>query len=517
MGAIALVTFPLFCQPGVPADEVTRQSLKFAQIYQAIEQNYATPLDPDRLILEGGVRGMLSSLDPFSSFFDQQQFEALQEQTSGEAIGFGSILYVQPGKITVIQTQQGSPSWRAGLGPGDQIVAVNGFWVDRLELQQLIPLLQQAKTHPVHLTVIRPGEPTPEDVSMKPAEVKLPTVDTAFRYPNGTGYIHIASFEARTAQETVNAIEKLGARNLTGLIVDLRNNPGGLLASAVEFCGLFLKPGEPVLTVEGRAVPRKIYAVEPAPLQLGVPLVVLVNGSTASAAEVAAAALQDHDRALIVGEPSFGKGVVESVMPLSGQMGLALLTAEYFTPSGRCIQRPLPGTALENPSLGIRSEPPKSKGAAIPIFRTDDGRRVRAGNGVTPDVLVRDWKTDGWLAFLNQAGMFTSFASQYVGSHAPVAANFQPDSGILDTFRDFLTTQRIRSPEPYWSRDQKYVMMRIRTEVFSLVFGLNDANRVAAESDPQVERAVSLLGQLPGLLKGPNAKILSSARSSASE
>jgi carboxyl-terminal processing protease len=512
VGAIFLVTFPLFCQPGVPTDEVTAQSVKFARIYQTLEQNYVTPLDPDRLILEGAVRGMLSSLDPFSSFFDQQQFEALQEQTSGEAIGFGSILYVQPGKITVIQTQQGSPSWRAGLSPGDQIVAVDGFWIDRLGLQQIVPLLEQAKTRPVHLSVVRPGDPTPEDISMKPAKVNLPTVDIAFRYPSGIGYVHVASFEARTPQETVDAIKELGAGNLKGLVVDLRNNPGGLLSSAVAFCSLFLKPGERVLTVEGRAVPQKAYQTLTAPLNLQLPLIVLVNGSTASAAEVVTAALQDHDRALIVGEPTFGKGVVESVMPLSGQMGLALLTAEYFTPSGRSIQKPLPGTALQDPVLGIRTQGPGSPGTPTPIFRTDNGRRVMAGGGITPDVPVPDWKPDDWLNFLNGAGMFTSFASQYVSSHGPVSKDFEPDSAILDAFRTFLENQRIRSPNRYWSQDQQYMKVRIRTEVFNLVFGLNDGNRVAAESDPQVQRAVSLFPKIPGMLKGPAGKTSSYAR-----
>lgn len=512
-GFVLLIALPLFCQPGVPTDEVTRQSLKFSQVYQAIEGNYAAPLDPNRLILEGAIRGMLASLDPFSSFFDQQQFQALQEQTRGKALGFGAILYVQPGKITIIQTQQGSPSWRAGLGPGDQIAAVNGFWVDRLELQQLIPLLEKAKTHPVHLSVMRPGDSAPEDISMTPAELNLPTVDTAFVFPSHTGYIHVASFEARTPQETVSAIRKLGAGNLSGLVVDLRNNPGGLLSAAVGFCSLFLKPGQLVLTVEGRAVARRAYHTASAPLHLDVPLIVLVNRSTASAAEVVAAALQDHDRALIVGEPTFGKGVVESVMPLSGQMGLALLTAEYFTPSGRSIQKPLPGTALQNPVLGIRPQTAASSSPDAAAFHTDDGRRVLADGGITPDVLVPDWKMDGWLRFLNETGMFTSFASQYVSSHRPIGNNFDPDAGILDAFRNFLASQRIRSPERYWSRDEKYLKVRIRTEVFNLAFGLSEGSRVAAESDPQVERALSLFPQIPGLLKGPAGKALSSVRS----
>ncbi|HET7100143.1 MAG TPA: PDZ domain-containing protein, partial [Terriglobia bacterium] len=153
-------------QSDVPADEVTRESLKFAQVYEVLQQNYMSPLDPDHLILEGAVRGMLSSLDPFSSFFDRDQFKTLQEETSGEALGFGSILYVQPGKVMVIQTQQGSPSWRAGLGPGDQIMAVNGKLLSRLSFRELIGVLQQARSHPVHLSVLHPGGGAAVDIRM---------------------------------------------------------------------------------------------------------------------------------------------------------------------------------------------------------------------------------------------------------------------------------------------------------------------------------------------------------------
>jgi carboxyl-terminal processing protease len=498
----------------IPADEVTTSSLKFARVYQALQQNYMAPVDPDHAILDGGVRGMLASLDPFSSFFDQEQFAMLQQETRGEALGFGSILYVQPGKITIIQTQQGSPSWRAGLGPGDQVVAVNGVSTEPLGLRQLIQLLQEAKAHPVHLTVIRPGDMKLTDVAMKPAEVNLPTVDTSFAGANGIGYIHIASFESKTPREVMAALQKLGADHLKGIVLDLRNNPGGVLEAAIDVCSIFLKPDSVVLTVEGRAVPQKTYRTVPVTFHVDAPLIALVNGSTASAAEVVAAALQDHDRALVVGEPTFGKGVVENVMPLSNQMGFALLTAEYFTPSGRSIQKPLPGTALENPALGIRATGLDPNSPDAPVFHTDDGRPVRAAGGVSPDVGASDWKMDPWLTFLNQTGMFTSFASAYVSLHHPIAKTFGPDATMLEAFRNFLAGQRIRSPQQYWSQDQHYLQERIRTEIFNLVFGLDYGNQVAAEGDPQVRKAVSLFPVVSKLLRSSPEERRSYASSS---
>ncbi|MGH9328372.1 MAG: S41 family peptidase [Terriglobia bacterium] len=502
-GSTLFCFLPLHAQGSIPADEVTQQSLRFAKVYEAVQQNYMDPLDPDRLILEGAIRGMLASLDPFSSFFDHAQFMMLQEETRGEALGFGSILYVQPGKVMVIQTEEGSPSWRAGLGPGEQIVAVNGVHLDQLSLRDLVRLLRQARSHPVQLSVLRPGDDTPQDIRMTPAEVKLPTVDIAFPYSPGIGYIHVASFEAKTPQELVQALKKLDSPHLTGLILDLRNNPGGLLASALDVCSLFLKPGAVVLTVRGRSVAEKTFKTVEAPLHVGVPLIVLVNRNTASAAEVVAAALQDHDRALILGEPTFGKGVVESVTPLSGGTGLALLTAEYFAPSGRCVQKPLPGTALDNPIRGIASATPDSGGRTPLTFHTDDGRPVSAAGGITPDVVAPSWHLDPWLTFLSQTGMFASFASEYFGYHSKIDKNFEVASETLQEFRNFLVGQRIRTPQQYWTKDQGYLKVRLKQALFNLAFGLDAGNEVETVCDPQVKKAASLFPDVAKLLQGP--------------
>ncbi|MGH9401086.1 MAG: S41 family peptidase [Terriglobia bacterium] len=502
-GSLLLPAGGLFAQSQarrrVPGDAVTAQSLKFAEIYQDLQQNYMDRPDPDRLILEGAVRGMLSSLDPFSSFFDRGQFDQLQQQTRGEAVGFGSILYVQTGKVTVIQAQQGSPSWRAGLGPGDQIMSVNGVALDSLDFNGLIHTLQQARSHPATLSVMRPGESSPVMVHLRPAEVALPTVDVAFLYSGGIAYLHIDSFESKTPQEVIDALKKLGYPNLEGIILDLRNNPGGLLAAAVGVSSLFMDPGTPVLTVRGRTVKETTYRCVAAPIEVSLPLIVLVNGNTASAAEVVTSALQDHDRALVAGEQTFGKGVVESVMPLSDQTAVALLTSAYFTPSGRSIQKPLPGTALANPIQGIEAGSEDSHSS----FHTADGRPLSAHGGITPDVLAAAPKPDEWMEFLDQRGTFSQFASEYVTYHGTIAKTFEPSDEMLEEFRNFLTAQRIKSPDEYWSKDQPLLKQKLKAAVFDLVFGLDFSNQAAALSDPQVQKAASLFPRLPGLLKGP--------------
>jgi len=491
----------LHSQTEVPADEVTQESLKFTRVYSSLEENYMEPLDPDRAIFDGGVRGMLSALDPFSSFFDPEQFEQLQQFARGTARGFGTILYVSPGKVLVLQTAQGSPSWRAGLGPGDEIVEVNGTRLDRLNFPSLIELLQRARSQPARLGVIHPGRIVAQDVELNPAEVPTATVDKAFLLKPALAYLHLSSFDQKTPQEVNDALTRLGGPSLKGLLLDLRDNRGGVLDAAIAIASMFLKPDLLVLTQRGRAVAEKSFRTFTVPAHFELPLVLLVNGNTASAAEVLTAALQEHDRALVAGEPSFGKGVVESVAALSEKTGLALTTAQYFTPSGRSIQRPLPGTGLEAPQAGL-SAPSNSAQA----FRTDRGRPVAAGGGITPDVAVPAPTRDPWVTYLNQRGVFTSFASEYLTTHGRVNRSFAPDVRVLELFREYLGQQRIRVPEEYWAQDQDYLKLRIKVEVLNLVFGLAFGDEVETRGDPQVQKAATLFAQIPRLLGAPGAK-----------
>ncbi len=501
LSAALFTTSPLFPQATLPPDDVGRELTRFTGVYGALEENFMDPVEPDRAIFDGGIRGMLAALDPFSAFFDREQFKLLQEQARGEALGFGSILYVQAGKVVVLRTREGSPSWRAGLGPGDEIVAVNGGRIRDLDLRSLIDLLQKARSQAVRLDVIRPGKFVAQDFELKPAEISLPTVDRAFVLSPGIGYIHLSGFEQRTTEEVARAVEQLGGKSLKGLLLDLRDNHGGMLDAAVGVSGLFFRADTPVLTVRGRAAAEKAYRTPQTPRRFEMPLIVLVNGNTASAAEVVVAALEEHDRALIVGEPTFGKGVVEGVAGLSEKTGLALTTAQYFTPSGRSIQRPLPGTALETPAAG-----PQSPSGNAPQFHTDNGRPVSAGGGVTPDVQIPSRALDSWATFLNQRGFFSSFASDTLTLHGKVRDSFEPDAKVLESFKDFLTRQEIRVPEKEWQEDQDYLKLRIKTEVFNFVFGLARGDEVEVRGDPQVKRAAALFSKIPRLLKAPLRK-----------
>jgi len=489
-----------FAQNSPPSDEVTVESLKFTQAYGAIQKNFAEPVDPDTVVLDGGIRGMLSALDPFCSFFDRDQFEMLKQQTRGEALGFGSILYVTPGKILVLQTAQNSPSARAGLGPGDEIVEINGTRVSRVDFQTLVELLRRSRSHPVRLGVIHPGKYIAQDYNLKPAEVALPSVDKSFLLSPGIAYIHLSSFEEKTPQEVLDAVEKLAASPLDGLVLDLRDNHGGVVDAAIGVASLFLKPDALVMTMRGRASPEKAYRTTAPPKQFDLPMILLVNGDTASAAEVLAAALQEHDRAVIAGGPTYGKGVVQSVTPLSEDTGLALTTAQYFTPSGRSLQRPLPGTSLASP--GRELDPASTSNH----FSTDDGRPLSPGGGIAPDVEIPPPTLDPWVTFMNQTGIFTDFASEYLTVHGRLNSSFHPDAAMLDNFKDYLTRRGIRTPEEFWGNDQDYLKLKIKVELLSLVFGLSSGDEAETKGDPQVQSAASLFSKIPQILKGPVTK-----------
>jgi carboxyl-terminal processing protease len=376
-------------------------------------------------------------------------------------------------------------------------VEINGTRVNRIGFQSLIELLQRSRSHPVRLGVIHPGKFVSQDYDLKPAEVAMPSVDKSFLLSPGIGYIHLSGFEQKTPQEVLQTVVQLATPPLAGLVLDLRGNHGGVVDAAIAVAGLFLKPDTLVMTMRGRSSPEKAYRTTPPAKQFDLPMIVLVNGDTASAAEVLAAALQEHDRAVIAGEPTYGKGVVQSVTALSENTGLALTTAQYFTPSGRSLQRPLPGTALAAPG---RELDPASNSSH---FSTDDGRPLSPGGGIRPDVEIPSRKLDPWLTFLNQTGLFTNYASEYLALHGPANRSFEPDDAMLQDFKEFVRRQGVRTPEEYWDKDQDYLKLRIKVELLSLVSGLSRGEEAETKGDPQVQKAASLFSQIPRTLKGP--------------
>lgn len=467
------------------ADDLDSQVKRLVDAYALIEQNAADPVSSEQLFYQGVIPGMLRRLDPHSVFFDPGQFEQLKQLETSTRKGFGSVVSVLPGRVIVLQTLAGTPSAKSGMSPGDEILAINNIRLDRLDMEQLIGLLQQSRQQPARLVIRRPGNARTLDFTLTPEEMQQPSVERAFLVKPGIGYLRVASFDEKTGEQIKTAIESLGGRKLKGLVLDLRNNPGGLLTSALETASLFLKPGLPILTVRGRAVPQKEEKVPAGAKPYEFPVAALINGKSASASEIVAGALQDHDRGVIVGEQSFGKGLVQSVFPLSDSTGLALTTALYYTPSGRSIQKPFDPSQF---ALGATAAHPNAKTE----FRTDKGRVVRGGGGIMPDEVVYPAEVSRLRAALEGSASFTSFATGYTQKHEVTGA-FEVTPAMLDDFHTFLAENRIQPSLSEWSRELEFIRNRLKTEIFNQTLGVAKGDEVEAQRDPQIQRAVDLI------------------------
>jgi carboxyl-terminal processing protease len=475
----------LFAAARVP-DDLESQVKRFTDAYAIIEQNAADAVSLEQAFYQGAIPGMLRRLDPHSVFFDPGQFEQLRQLETSIRKGFGSVVSVLPGRVIVLQTLPGTPSARSGIAPGDEILGINGYELSRLDMDQLIALLTQSRQQQARLDVKRPGNARLVQFVLTPEEMQAPSVERAFLLKPGVGYLRVASFDEKTGEQIREGIEKLGGAKLKGLVLDLRNNPGGLLTSALETASLFLKPGLRLVTVRGRSVAEKEEKVPPNVKPYEFPLAVLTNGKSASASEIVAGALQDHDRAVIVGEPSFGKGLVESVFPLSDSTGLALTTALYYTPSGRSIQKPLDSSQFALGSAALRSNSQAE-------FRTSSGRKVTGGGGVQPDYVVYPPEMTQLRAVLEASGSFTSFATDYTQRHPGITEKFEVTAALLNEFQVYLSQRNIRPSVGEWSRERDFIQNRLKTEIFNQALGVEKGDEVEAQRDPQIVKALEVL------------------------
>ena len=439
---------------------------QFTQVYTVVEREAAEAIDPEKALLGGAIPGMLRPLDPHSVFLDRSQFEQLKELENSTRKGFGSVVSVLPGRVIVLQTLPGTPSSRSGMAPGDEILAINGISLARLEMEQLVGLLTESRQREARLDVRRPGQARLFQFVLTPEELQSPSVERAFLLRPGVGYLRVSSFDAETGSQIHEALEQLAGSRLKGLVLDLRNNPGGMLAAALETASLFLEPGLTLLTVRGRTVQARQEKVPKTARPYTFPLAVLINGRSASAAEIVCGTLQDHGRAVILGEPSFGKGLVETVYPLSEGAGLALTTAYYYTPAGRSIQRPLAASQL---------------------------RTAEQGGGIQPNVPVYPEPITQFRAAIEASGWLTSFATEYT-RRQKVSEDFEVSAALLDEFQVYLSERNIRPGVGEWSREREWIRNRLKTEIFNQSLGVAKGDEVEAQRDPVILAALTRLG-----------------------
>jgi carboxyl-terminal processing protease len=489
-------------------DADVRDSLRqFTQVYNIVEQNYAEPVNADKAIYNGAIPGMLHVLDPHSNFFDPKAYSLLREDQRGKYYGVGMTVGPRNNKVIVIAPFVGTPAYRAGIRPGDIIVAVDGKATDNMSTGDVADLLKGPKGTTVHITILREGSDKPLEFAVVRDEIPRYSVDLHFLIRPGIGYMHISGFNETTETEVQKALDEVG--DLKGLILDLRGNPGGLLSEGVGTADKFLHKGQLIVSHRGRSSPEKRYTATHGNGGKDYPLVVLVNRGTASAAEIVAGAIQDHDRGLIVGETTFGKGLVQTVYPLAENTGLALTTAKYYTPSGRLIQRDYSNVSLYDYYFERDTD---NNTANREVKLTDSGRTVYGGGGITPDYNIPPVKSNHFQDTLLQHYAFFNFAKRYVVNHHPTE-KFEVDDVTMQEFRKFLDEEKIPYSEADLVENNDWVRSSIKSEIFVDAFGQNEGLKVKEEADPLVLKALDLLPEAKQL--ADNAKRIVAERSSA--
>lgn len=477
-------------------NEIPDNLKAFTQVYSIVEDNYADPVSPDKAIYNGAIPGMLHVLDPHSNFLDPKAYASLREEQRGKYYGIGMQIGRRENKIFIAFSFAGSPAYRAGLRAGDIIAAVDGKPTDDMSTSDVVALVKGPKNTSVRVSILRGDSVNPFDVNVVRDEIPLHSVDVHFEIKPGIGYIRITNFGETTDAEVGQALEELG--DIKGLILDLRQNPGGLLSAAVGVADKFLKAGSVIVSQHGRASAEQAYRATKGNGGKDYPIVVLVNRGTASASEIVAGALQDHDRALIAGEISFGKGLVQSVYNLSDNTGLLLTTAHYYTPSGRLIQRDYEGKSLYDYYTERKFDNTNKE-----VKVTDSGRTVYGGGGITPDEKLDSPKFNAFETRMLQKAVFFNFATQYLNKKdTKVAPDFQATDALVQEFRQYLEAHKVEYTEPEIVANYDWVKANLKSAIFTGQFGQEEGQRALTAADTEIAQAIELLPKAKALAEG---------------
>jgi carboxyl-terminal processing protease len=493
--------------------EGSRENLQlFTDLLAAAREQYGEEI-AYRDLVYASIQGMVRTLDPHTNFLSPQAFAQMREKQQASFYGLGILVGMRAGRLTVISPIEGTPASRLGVRAGDVIHKIEGEPTDGLSIDEAVGKLKGPKDTQVRITILRAGFDEPLELTVTRAEIPQTTVRYAYMIEPGTGYLAISDFSRSTGDEVAKAIEKLRRDGMKRLLLDLRNNGGGLLDQAVDVADQFLPSGETIVETRGRVRDsmQSFSAAGERP-ELDVPVVVLVNRGTASAAEILSGAIQDHDVGLVVGTPTWGKGLVQTVYNLSYGAGLALTTAKYYTPSGRLIQRDYSsyfeyyaraddpeGESEDAQAERKRREPPAEE------FKTDLGRKVYGGGGITPDVEVEPTELSPFVQFLLARAAFFTFAVDYSARHPEIDREWRPGAEVLAEFSKFVVDKKIDTADEVATgfadeAHRAYALRQIRAEVFTSKFGIEAYHQTLAEGDEQIQAALSLFTRAGELL-----------------
>jgi carboxyl-terminal processing protease len=482
------------------ANDIQDSVKTFTRVLAIVQQNYATPVDTDKAIYDGAIPNMLRVLDPHSYFFDPKQYASFREEQQGRYYGVGMTVAPRDNYTYVVAPMVGSPAYKAGIRPGDQIMKVDDKSCEGLDTTQVADLLKGPKGTEVKITLGREGWDKPIVVTVIRDEIPRPGVDFYSMVRPGIGYARVSAFNETTDSDLAAALKDLDVAHLDGMILDVRGNGGGLLQQAVGIGDMFLEKNQLVVSFHGRSAPeRRFYAVR-GNQGVTVPLIVLINGQSASASEIVAGAIQDHDRGLVVGETSFGKGLVQTQFPLSEDTAMLLTVARYYTPSGRLIQRDYKNVSLYD--YHYKRDRPQQPEVKL----TDSGRQVFGQGGITPDIVVTSPKLDPFQETLERRGIFYpfpqgvgDFTRHFLGERPNIGKNFAVDDSVVAEFRRYLESEHVKYTDQDINDNLDWLKWKIRREVVTSVFGLNEGYKVELENDAQLDKALEAIPQAKAL------------------
>jgi carboxyl-terminal processing protease len=478
----------------------------FGRVLALVEDEYVGETDSEELVNDA-IRGMLQQLDPHSNYLDEEAFAEMRDEQRGKFSGLG----IQINKrgpdypLTIISPIDGTPADRAGLQSGDVIAEINGEPTLELTVNGAVRKLKGPKGTSVTITIERPGPTEPFEVTIERDDIPVESIRVAHMLDGGVGLIRLTNFTSTTAKELDDTIATLTEQGMTKLLLDLRGNPGGLLDQAVQVSERFIPSGELIVYTRGRIRGSKAdYVAKRGVERWEQPLVLLVDGSSASASEIVSGAVQDHDRGLIVGETTFGKGLVQRVIPLQqGGGALAVTTAKYYTPKGRLIQRDY--SDFEQYYMTRSEVDTGENGEIIPdagneeVFLTESGRKMYGGGGIRPDHIIESPDPPTLIYRLVRENLLFDFSVRYANEHEDLEKGFEIDEVMLKSFSKFLAAREFEYETEEFDEAIEFFSLRIEAQIGRLRWGAEEESRILAGSDPQVQKALEVFGEAADL------------------
>ncbi len=510
----------------ISGDNIYEQLGKFKDVLSLTEKYYVDEVDTQKLTVSA-IKGLLSDLDPHSVYIDPKQLTQVTEEFQGKFEGIGIEFAIVNDTITVVQPIGGGPSAQLGILSNDKIVKIDGKSAISFNNDQVMKGLKGPKGTKVSVTIVRPGEKDLLDYEIVRDVIPFYSVDVSFMLNDEVGYINVTRFAETTNAEMLSALQKLKAQGMKRLVLDLRFNPGGYLDQAVKMADLFLD-GDPVtgqrkiVYTKGRRPDfnEEYFATTNSEFEK-VPLIILISNGTASASEIVAGAIQDWDRGLIVGETSFGKGLVQRQFELADKSAFRLTIARYYTPSGRLIQRSYAEgkekyqrEAFErNETEGDNISHVEESDSSRPVFKTAGGRKIYGGGGITPDYIVKPEDATPLTVTIRNRNLFYEFTTAYLAVHTKEIKekykgdfqafdrDFEIDNALMNEFVGFLKEKKVEFNEEQFAKDKEYTKARLKAHIARNFWGNDGWYPVILKSDNQLKKALSIFPEAAKIAK----------------